>query len=141
MKYVLCALMALGLAGCAGPERTVRQQDLDAWVGAPVEALDTHSIFITVQMVRTMTSGGIEIRNYSTSVGETVCSEGGGAYVSGSWVNGSSFSSCTSMRSGCNYIFYIRSGRVLELAPTGSLCYTNDKARPEARYSRMAAPS
>ena len=29
------------LTGCA----TVRQQDLDAWVGMPVEALDTHSLF------------------------------------------------------------------------------------------------
>ena len=28
------------LAGCA----TVRQQDLDAWGGVPVEALDTHSL-------------------------------------------------------------------------------------------------
>ena len=46
--------------------RGVRQQDLDAWVGVPVEALDTHSLLpFTIPMYRTLTTSGIEIRNYA----------------------------------------------------------------------------
>ena len=60
LKITLSCLLAFAVAACA----MVRQQDLDAWVGAPVEALDTHSFFITVPMVRTRTDSGIEIRNF-----------------------------------------------------------------------------
>ena len=39
--------IAVSVAGCA-----VRQPDLDVWVGMPVEALDTHSLFITFPMYK-----------------------------------------------------------------------------------------
>lgn len=42
---------SLILIGCA----TVHQEDLDAWVGVPVAALDMHSIFLTFPMARTLT--------------------------------------------------------------------------------------
>jgi len=60
IKTILTTIsLAVVVVGC-----TVRQQDLDAWVGVPVEALDTHPIFNTVPMDRTITDSGIEIRNY-----------------------------------------------------------------------------
>jgi len=39
MRLIAILLFAVLLTGCA----TVRQSDLDAWVGVPVIALDTHS--------------------------------------------------------------------------------------------------
>lgn len=62
-KLSLLVAATLVLHGCmlAG----VRQQDLDAWVGVPVEALDTHSIFVTIPMYKSYTESGIEIRNYA----------------------------------------------------------------------------
>ena len=56
----LTIAMLLGVTGCV-----VRQQDLDSWVGMPVEALDTHSLFITVPMHKTISASGLEIRNYA----------------------------------------------------------------------------
>jgi hypothetical protein len=35
------------LSGCA----TVHQEDLDAWKGAPVAALETHPVFMTMPVV------------------------------------------------------------------------------------------
>ena len=63
LRGVAIAALTLVLAGCA-LILTVRQEDLDAWVGMPVEALDTHSFFITLPLAKTITSSGIEIRNY-----------------------------------------------------------------------------
>ena len=48
MKLIVAIIIAVSPAGCL----SVRQQDLDAWVGMPVEALDTHSFFITVPMYK-----------------------------------------------------------------------------------------
>lgn len=60
-KFLFTLGISLAVISCA----TVRKQDLDAWVGVPVEALDTHSFFITVPVYRSITSSGIEIRNYA----------------------------------------------------------------------------
>jgi hypothetical protein len=120
------------LCSCA----TVRRQDLDAWVGVPVEALDTHSLFLTVPMVRARTESGIEIRNYANGRNIARCAGTGGAYSSGGWVHANAFSNCTSGWVGCNNIFYIRDGKVLEYAPTGR-CYTDARVQPQARYRRL----
>lgn len=116
----------------------VRQQDLDAWVGVPVEALDTHTFFLTLPMVRTKTESGIEIRNYANGRNMGSCSGFGDANISGGWVNANAFSSCTSGWVGCNSIFYIKDSKVIEYAPTGS-CYTNETVQPQARYKRLKA--
>ena len=34
------------------------------WKNVSVNELDTHSFFITIPMIKTITDGGIEIRNY-----------------------------------------------------------------------------
>ena len=118
--------------GCA----TVRQQDLDAWVGMPVEALDTHSIFITMPMYRTVTASGIEIRNYANGKNVATCFGNAGATNTGNFVNANAFTSCSSGQIVCNNIFYIKDGKVLEYAPTGQ-CFTDKRAQPQARYLRL----
>lgn len=126
----LCTVFSA--AACATV--SVRQVDLDSWKDVPVEALDTHSFFLTVPMVRTVTESGIEIRNYRNEGGDTTsCVGSGNAYGSGQYVNSSAFSSCSSGTRTCNNIFYIKEGRVLEYAPTGD-CYTAEFLQPEARY-------
>lgn len=127
---------AIVLSACSG--MVVRQQDLDAWVGMPVEALDTHSLFLTVPMVRTRTESGIEIRNYANGRNFGSCSGFGSANAAGSWVNANAFSNCTSGWVGCNNIFYIKDGKVIEYAPTGH-CYTNETVQPQERYKRLKA--
>lgn len=125
-------IIAATLVACA----TVRQQDLDAWVGMPVEALDTHSLFLTVPMLRTKTESGIEIRNYANGRNFGTCSGFGSANAAGSWVNANAFSSCSSGWVGCNNIFYIKDGKVIEYAPTGR-CFTDERVQPQARYEKL----
>ena len=140
MKTVtfLIAVVCLMMAGCA-TVRQVRQQDLDAWVGMPVEALDTHSLFLTVPMYRTVSSSGIEIRNYANGADVARCFGSGSAYAGGGrTVNATTFSTCTSNRVVCNNIFYVKDGKVLEYAPTGQ-CYTDDSVRPQKRYLNLQA--
>lgn len=131
MKYLVVVLAVL-IAGCA----TVRQSDLDAWVDMPVEALDTHPLFVTLPVVVTKTAGGVEVRNYANGMDVSRCS--GQARASGSrrYVTADAFSNCTHDRVVCNNIFYIRDGRVLEYAPTGR-CYTDSTVRPQARRFEM----
>jgi hypothetical protein len=129
---VLLSITTVFIAACA----TVRQQDLDTWVGTPVEALDTHSLFLTVPMVRTKSESGIEIRNYANGRNFGSCSGFGSANVRGSWVNGNAFSTCSSGWVGCNNIFYIKDGKVIEYAPTGN-CFTDERVQPQARYKTL----
>jgi S1-C subfamily serine protease len=70
LTATICLTIAvlLGVMGCSATgvvHQLVRQQDLDSWVGMPVEALDTHSLFITVPIFKTYSASGIEIRNYA----------------------------------------------------------------------------
>lgn len=136
-RITIAALAAITLTGCA----TVRQGDLDAWAGMPVEALDTHSFFVTVPMIRTFTEGGIEIRNYANSADFARCGTVGNASLSrsGRTVTGAQFTQCSSQRVTCNNLFYLRGGKVLEYKPTGS-CFTDGSLRPEDRYRRLTAP-
>ena len=122
----------VAMSGCA----TVRKQDLDAWVGVPVEALDTHSLFLTVPMYRSVTSSGIEIRNYANGADVAQCFSNASANKSGKYVNANAFTTCSSGRVVCNNIFYIKDGVVIEYAPTGS-CYTDESVQPQARYFQL----
>ena len=131
LKGLIVIALAVSILGCH-----VRQKDLDAWVGMPVEALDTHSFFITVPMYRTMTESGIEIRNYANGRAVSNCFGTAGATNYGGFVNANAFTTCSGGRIVCNNIFYIKNGKVLEYAPTGR-CYTNETVQPEARYQRL----
>ena len=35
-----------------------------SWKNVPVDELDTHSFFITIPMIKTISDGGVETRNY-----------------------------------------------------------------------------
>jgi hypothetical protein len=128
----LILLVASTLAGCFFK---VRQQDLDAWAGMPVEALETHSFFVTVPVYKTKTQSGIEIWNYANERDVANCF--GNAYASGTdYVNSNMFATCTANRIVCNNLFYIKDGVVLEYKPSGR-CYTDESVQPEARYKKL----
>jgi hypothetical protein len=162
MRKHQLATVVLAVAGCASPP-IVRQEDLSAWVGIPVVALDTHSIFITFPVIRTVTDNGLEIRNYVNKQGISQCFANTNAFGSSttraqanqrvgatsayslqantiSSVNFSTFQNCSNQIVGCDNIFYIRDGKVLEYRPTGK-CYTNGSVQPQAGWERFLAPS
>lgn len=134
MRTILIGLILATMTGCAG--MLVRQQDLDAWVGVPVEALDTHSLFATMPMSRTISPSGIEVRNYANGRQVANCTGFGNANRFGRTVNATTFNTCTQNWRGCNNIFYIKDGAVIEYAPTGN-CITDGSVQPEERYLRM----
>lgn len=136
LELTIAIIIASLVAACATTVRTVRQQDLDAWVGVSVEALDTHAFFMKVPMFRTRTDSGTEIRNYAYGYNFGECFANAGTSKAGDFVNGNDFTTCSSSRVFCNNIFYIKEGKVLEYAPTGR-CYTEAKVQPEAPYLRL----
>jgi len=123
-------LLGLALAACA----SVRQEDLQSWVGAPVAALETHPVFITMPVIRTRASDGTEIWNYVNGRGVASCSAGGTLF--GGPVNFASYTGFTTCMQGvaaCNNIFLIRNGHVVQYSPVGTggaRCYTDERARP-----------
>lgn len=124
-NLIACAAVAL-LAGCA----TVRQQDLAAWEGAPVQALDMHPIFVSMPMYKTLTDNGMEVRNYVNGKETEQCFASGGVHHgSGKHARYSEFVSCSENRIVCNNLFYIQDGKVVRYAPTGN-CYTDESVRP-----------
>lgn len=138
MRSLFILLVAGLLTACA----TVHQADLDAWVDVPVIALDTHSFMLTLPMVRTVTDSGVEIRVYSNKRGVSSCGGSGfGAANSQqgsamSYQNFSAFRNCTSGLIGCDAVFYIRDGKVIEVKAVGQ-CYTDERSRPEKGYERF----
>jgi hypothetical protein len=132
LKISIVIAVVLTILGCA----TVRKQDIDAWAGVPVDALDTHSFFITVPLYRSVTPTGIEIRNYANGTDVAQCFSNAGANRSAKYVNANAFTTCSSGRVVCNNIFYIKDGVVIEYAPTGS-CYTDETVQPQARYLHL----
>ena len=135
MKKILISLVAVALSGCA----TVRQQDLDAWVGQPVVALETHPFFITVPVVKTRASDGTEIWNFVNGMNIGSCTGGGAIF--GKTIDFSAynqFASCVQRFAACNNIFYIKNGFVQNYTPIGTggvRCYTEESLQPHFRGS------
>jgi hypothetical protein len=129
-RVVVLGLAAIGLAGCA----TVRQEDRDAWVGQPVSALDVQPVFMTMNMIRTISPDGIEMRNYVNSASLGSCRSSGSVYTgSPNYVPYNTFTSCMQREAACNNIFRIENGTVVSYTPIGSggaKCYTDDSTRP-----------
>ena len=135
------------LAACASPiaPGQLRQSDLDAWIGQPVEALDTQPFFITLPMVKQITENGVEIRNYVNGENVANCFSRGSSFGSANassptfaygQMHYNSVTNCVSDSGACNNIFYIKNGKVLEYAPTGSgmtRCMTDDRVLPSKR--------
>ena len=127
------AAVCLALPGCV----TVHQEDLDAWKGAPVAALETHPIFMTMPVVRTVASDGTEIRRYVNGGNVSSCS-GGGTVFKGAidMATYDSFSSCMQTFAACNNIFYIKDGYVQQyttIGTGGARCMTMESLRPGFR--------
>ncbi len=118
--------------------RTVRQQDLDAWVGVPVEALDIHSFFLTLPMVKTVTDSGLEVRVYPNKRNIGVCFGSGSLTTTTnlSYAAFNSFKTCSAGLAGCDNIFYIKNGKVIEYVPVGN-CFTDERVQPEKRYKKL----
>src|SRR3990167_9824234 len=137
MRYlILVGLVVLAACGI------VRQSDLDAWRGMPVDALNTHSLFLTVPMVRSVTASGVEIRNYVNKQNVSRCMSPGVASMQSpapylSTAQFATFSACSSESVGCDNIFYIKDGRVLEYRPTGDRCFTDERVRPQPGWERF----
>jgi len=129
------AMTIISLLTACTTTHTVRQQDLDAWNGVSVEALDTHALFRKIPMFRSRTSSGTEIRNYAYGYNFEECFGNAGANKIGDFVNGNDFIICSSSRIVCNNIFFIKEEKVLEYAPTGR-CDTSANIQPAARYLR-----
>ncbi|ACB94260.1 hypothetical protein [Beijerinckia indica] len=114
MRTLLIGFGIISLAACA----TVRQSDVDAWAGQPVDVLDRHPLFLTMKLEKSYAEDGTEIRNYVNSRVNTSCV-------------GLAF--CTSQQMACNNIFYIKDGHVIRYAPTpsgGARCFTDDQVLP-----------
>lgn len=139
-KILTTCLMSFVITGCIAVKK-VRLTDTDAWRNIPVEALDTHSLFITMPVVKTITDSGIEIRNYVNKINIGSCYGGGqgaknyaGGYMS--YANYNSFANCSSSMVGCDNIFYIKNNKVIEYKPVGR-CYTDETVRPESGWDRF----
>jgi hypothetical protein len=131
VKKTICLGLFAILSGCA----TVRQVDLDSWVGQPVAALETHPVFLTIPVVKTQTSDGTEIWNYVNGRNIGSCTGGGSVYAGRvDFATYNKFSSCVSGFAACNNIFYIRDGRIVRYTPVGSggmRCYTDETVQPQ----------
>ena len=133
MRVLVCVLGALLLAQCAA----VRTEDLQAWPGTPVATLETHPIFLTLPVVKTIASDGTEMRDYVNGSNITACS-GGGTVFAGT-INTASynqFSGCMQSFAACHNIFYIKNGIVTAYTPVGTggaRCFTNETLRPGFR--------
>ena len=108
MRSPLVTAVCVALSGCA----TVHQEDFDAWKGAPVAALETHPILMTMPVVRTVASDGTEIRRYVNGGKVSSCSGGGAVFKGAIDATYDSFSSCMQTFAACNNIFYIKDGYV-----------------------------
>ena len=128
-------LLGFALSACAG----VRQEDLQSWVGAPVAALETHPVFITMPVVRTRASDGTEIWNYVNGRGVASCSAGGSVFSGTvSFATYTGFTNCMQGVAACNNIFLIRNGRVVQYSPVGTggaRCDTDERVQPGAAAS------
>ena len=133
MKKLLALALIAGLTGCA----TVRQVDLDAWVGQPIIALESHPFFITMPPVKSQLSDGSEVWNYVNGANLGTCTGGGSVY--GRKLDAtqySQFASCVQRFAACNNIFYIRDGKVTQYIPVGTggmRCNTNEQIQPKFR--------
>jgi hypothetical protein len=125
-KVLVAAMAILPLVACL----SVHLEDLNAWTGAPVSALDKHPIFLTLPVVKTMAADGTEIRNYVN--GRNVTCTGSASGVVSLAVY-SSFTNYIQAFPACNNIFYIKNGVVTQYTPIGTggaRCYTDERLRP-----------
>lgn len=133
MKFLIILAIVLTFA-CA----TVQQADLDAWVGQPQEILEQYPIFLTMPVIKTQTSDGMEIWNFINGRNLVSCSEFGNAYTNNKndYLSYNAFTKCMSRIAACNNIFYIKDRHVMQYNPIGTggaRCYRDERVRPKFR--------
>lgn len=132
MYRLTILLLVSALVACA--TSTVRDEDLQAWVGQPVQALDVHPIFAALPRVTTIADDGTEIRNYINGRNIARCSGGGTIYgQTVSYARYNQFTSCMSGYAACNSIFYIKDKVVQRYTPIGTggaRCFTDARIQP-----------
>jgi hypothetical protein len=125
------------LVGCVS--LTVRQEDLEAWVGEPVVSLKLHSWFSTKPVVKTTAADGTEIWNYVNTgdSGGGNCSLGGAVFVTPvAFDVYLQFMRCMETVPACNNVFFIREEIVQKYSPIGTggmECRTAKFLQPEFR--------
>jgi hypothetical protein len=93
-----------------------------------------------MSMTRRIADSGLEIRNYANGSSITSCFNSGTAKASGNKANYAGNTFCGTNENVCNNIFYIKDGRVIEYAPTGS-CFTDERAQPSSRWKPTSEKS
>ena len=132
---LLLVSTVLGVTGCINTAAEVRQQDLDAWVGQPVIALELHPVFITMPVVKTTASDGTQIWNYVNGRGVGNCLHSGSILGAVDYATYLGFNNCMAGFAACNNIFYIRDSRIMKYTPVGTgglRCYTDESLQPNA---------
>ena len=130
MRRLVWLAVGLVAASCA----TVREEDLNSWVGQPVSALEKHPVFLTMPVVRAQASDGTQIWNFVNARSTSSCSTN--ATLSGAVVSMatySQFTQCMQNTMACYNIFYIKNGIVERYTPVGTggaRCYTDARAQP-----------
>ncbi len=124
----LVLLAAIVVCGCA-QTKYVRQEDLASWVGAPVDALNFHPVFLGIPMTSRVDEKGVEIRNYSNSISTQSCVASGSSLSVGTTSFNGGQANCIENRVVCNNVFFIKDGYVVEYRPIGR-CYTDETVRP-----------
>ncbi len=121
----------------------VRQEDLDAWTGVSIEALDTHSLFNTVPMKEVKTKDGFTYRYYNNSESFLKCITNSSSSLnpanqinSSANLNKNSNTTCYEKKVGCNNVFLIKDETVVSYEPKGQ-CYTDERVQPEGRYRKV----
>ena len=127
-NFCLMAFL-LAIAACM----SVREEDLESWVGQPVELLDTHPLFMTVPLETRYSNDGVEVRNYRNGRTFSNCSGNTNFNVNSGSGYANSYATCYENDVVCNNIFYIKNGKILRYAPTGQ-CYTDESVRPQKMY-------
>src|SRR5438105_4789228 len=117
----LATMIAAG-AGLVIPAcMAVREADLRSWQGRPVAELEKHPVFLTMPVVRTVTSDGTEIRNYVAARNAGKCSPDGSIFSSNVTHDAyNQFISCMQAYATCQNIFAIKAGVIERYTPIGT---------------------
>ena len=136
-RLLSATFVTVVLLGCVS--KTIHQEDLRAWEGGQVSALDTHPMFQTMQMVKTMGPDGTEIRHYVNGNNLDRCSGGGSLFrAQVNYASYKQFAACMQSVTACSSIFYINGDiitSVSRIGTGGDKCLMNDAMRPGFRGS------
>lgn len=131
MRTPFAILILIALAACV----TVREEDLNSWVGQPVSKLDRHPVFSLMPVEVQQSPDGTEIRNYVNGANVRSCFGSSTASAFSPYmITVNSGGSCVQRFAACNNRFYIQRGVVQQYVPVGTggaRCFTDARATPD----------